>query len=343
MTRSLPIAIGVLFVLILVAFNTTYTVNFHELAILTRFGKPAGVDREAGLHLKLPFFIDQVTRLDTRMQMVESSLETVQLTDDQQVVIQAFVLWRVDTENDEGAMDFFTAFGSLDAANRALEQELPSAIQRMRTFKFGDLIGAQSKLSDAESIVLAELQGKKLPGVKPISVGINQVVLPPKAAFAVLGRMAEVQVTLAREQESRGTSEAKALESTASSEAETIKVFAEQWATEIRSRGDTEAARYYSKMNEYGDLAVFLKWIDTLKAGMTGATTIITDTNQAPMHLFDMASPTNANGIPQPKEGLIPNAPASTTKSSAEAAAPPTTEPVGSPTRQPPAQPKEGS
>ncbi|MBL9120529.1 MAG: hypothetical protein JNL80_11515 [Phycisphaerae bacterium] len=305
MTRSLPIAIGALFVLILVAFNTTYTVNFHELAILTRFGKPAGVDREAGLHLKLPFFIDQVTRLDTRMQMVESSLETVQLADDQQVVVQAFVLWRVDTANDDSAMNFFTAFGSLEAANKAIEQEFPSAVQRMRSFKFGDLIGAQSKLAEAEAIVLAELQGKKLPGLQPISVGINQVVLPPKAAFAVLGRMAEVQVTLAREQESRGTSEAKALESTASSEAQTIREFAEQWAAEIRARGDIEAARYYAKMNEYGDLAVFLKWIDTLKASMTGATTIITDTNEAPAHLFNLNAETNANGIPLPKDGLM--------------------------------------
>lgn len=306
MTRSLPIAIGALFVLILVAFNTTYTVNFHELAILTRFGKPAGVDRDAGLHLKLPFFIDQVTRLDTRMQMVESSLETVQLADDQQVVVQAFVLWRVETQNDQGPMDFFTAFGSLDSANRAIEQEFPSAIARMRSFRFGDLIGAQSKLPEAEALVLAELEGKKLPGVKPISVGINQVVLPPKAAFAVLGRMAEVQVTLAREQESKGTAEAKTLESAASSEAETIRTFATQWATEIRARGDTEAARYYAKMNEYGDLAVFLKWLDTLKASMTGATTLITDTTQAPAHLFDLNAKTNANGIPLPADGVVP-------------------------------------
>lgn len=322
MTRSLPIAIGALFFLILVAYNTTYTVNFHELAILTRFGNTAGVDREAGLHLKWPFFIDQVTRLDTRMQMVESPLQTVVLADDQQVVVQAFVLWKID-DSDAGAMGFFTHYGSLDAASRSIEQELPSAISRMRSYKFGDLIGAGSKLADAEAAVLEELKGKKLPGVKPISVGINQVVLPPKAAFAVLGRMAEVQVTLAREQESRGTSEAKAIESTASSEADIIRRFAEQWAAEIRSRGDSEAARYYKKMNEYGDLAVFLAWIDTLKAGMTGATTFIADTKSAPMHVLDLNSPTNANGIPMPAEGYLPTpTPSSTNPSDAPVTAP---------------------
>ncbi len=325
MTRSLPIAIGTLFFLILVAYNTTYTVNFHELAILTRFGNTAGVDREPGLHLKWPFFIDQVTRLDTRMQMVESPLTTVTLADDQQVVVQAFVLWKLD-DTDAGAMSFFTHYsGSADTANRSIEQELPSAITRMQSFKFGDLIGADSKLGDAEKAVLAELQGKNLPGIRPISVGINQVVLPPKAAFAVLGRMAEVQVTLAREQESRGTSEAKALESTASSEADIIRQFAEQWAAEIRARGDSEAARYYAKMNQYGDLAVFLAWIDTLKAGMTGATTIIADTKTAPNHLLDLDAPTNANGIPMPRDGYTPSQPIPTSAPSQAAPAQPTT------------------
>jgi membrane protease subunit HflC len=304
MTRSLPITIGAIFFLILVAYNTTYTVKFHELAILTRFGSAAGVDREPGLHLTWPFFIDQVTRIDTRMQMVESPNTTIMLADNQQVVIQAFVLWRVD-DGDEGAMAFFTRFSSLDAASRSIEQELPGAFSRIQSYRFGDLIGAGSKLAEAEASVLAELQGKNLPGVKLVSVGISQIGLPPKAAFAVLGRMAEVQVTLAREQESRGTSEAKSIESTAASEADIIRRFAEQWAAEIRARGDAEAARYYAKMNEYGDLAVFLAWLDTLKAGMTGAATIIADTKSAPMHLLNVDSPTNANGIPMPTEGFV--------------------------------------
>ena len=48
MTRIIPIVAGLAIVAVLVAFNTTYTVNFHELAIRTRFGKPAGVVDEPG-------------------------------------------------------------------------------------------------------------------------------------------------------------------------------------------------------------------------------------------------------------------------------------------------------
>ena len=66
MHRSIAIIIGILIVLILVGFNTTYSVNFHEVAIKTRFGKPVEVVREPGLHFKAPFFIDRITKLDTR-------------------------------------------------------------------------------------------------------------------------------------------------------------------------------------------------------------------------------------------------------------------------------------
>jgi membrane protease subunit HflC len=305
MTKTLPIAIGALLVLILVLFNTTYVVNYHELAVRTRFGTPAGVDDRPGLHWKLPFFIDQVTKLDTRLQMVESPLETVLLSDNQQVVVQAFVQWRIDP-SETGAMEFFRLHGSLEAGNRALEQELPSALARIRSFRFNDLIGAQSKLAQAEDAILEELKAKNLQGIVPVLVGINQIVLPPKTTVAVLGRMAETQKKLATQQESIGVSQSKAIESIARSEADTIRLFAEQWAAQIRARGDAEAARYYEQMKQYGDLAVFLSWLDTLRASLGGSTTFIADTSRAPFHALDLNAPRDENGIPKPTRSAIP-------------------------------------
>ncbi|MDZ4753370.1 MAG: SPFH domain-containing protein [Phycisphaerae bacterium] len=307
MTRTLPIAIGTLAVLILVLFNTTYTVKFYELAVVTRFGKPAHVNSDEGLHFKLPFFIDQVTKLDTRLQMVESPFETVLLTDDQQVVVQAFVMWKLDKAM---AKEFYVENLSLEQANRRIEQELPSAIARVRSFRFADLIGAESKLHLAEAAVLKELQDKlqtkKLSGIIPVSVGINQVVLPPKTIVAVLGRMAETQKTLSTAQEQIGVSQSTAIESKARTEADTIRTFASQWAAQIAARGDAEAARYFEQMKQYRDLAIYLSWLDTLKASLGGPTTFVADMYSAPMHLLDPNAPVDANGIPQPTRPAIP-------------------------------------
>ncbi len=302
MNRTIGIVVGSLIVLVLVLYNTTYTVNFHEIAVVTRFGKPAGVVREPGLHFKAPFFIDQVTRLDTRQQLIESPLETVQTRDGQQVLVQAFMTWRVDTDPD-AALRFYTSFASLEGAQKDLETQLQGALRNVAGFAFTDLVGQNNKLTEAESAILADLNRTRLAGTQPMTVGIQQVVLPPKTTVAVLKRMAAVQETLANLEAVKGTSAAEAIRSQAKSQADTIRAFADQWAARIEAKGNEEATRYYGEMKEEADLAIFLTWLDTLKASLSGNTTYIMDTTRAPFHLVDLDAPADAKGIPQPSRG----------------------------------------
>ena len=128
--RSSAIALGLAIAAVLVLYSTTYTVSFHEMAIRTRFGKPAGVEREPGLHFKWPFFVDSVTKIDRRKQFAESPLVQTLTRDGLQVVVQAYIFWQV-SEGDEGANAFFQSYGgSLENANEDLEQTLPAAALR---------------------------------------------------------------------------------------------------------------------------------------------------------------------------------------------------------------------
>ena len=299
MNRTIGIFVGALIVAVLVLYNTTYTVNFHEIAIVTRFGKPAGVVQEPGLHLKAPFFVDQVTRLDTRQQLVESPLETVLTRDGQQVLVQAYMTWRIDTDPD-AALRFFTSYASLDGAQPALETQLQGALRSIGGYRFADLVGQGSKLAEAEAAILEDLGRTRLAGTMPVSVGISQVVLPNKTSVAVLRRMAAVQETLANLEEAKGASAAEAIRSQAKSQADIIMNFADQWAARIEAKGNEEATRYYQEMKAESDLAIFLSWLDTLKASLAESTTYITDTTRAPFHLIDLDSPVDARGIPQP-------------------------------------------
>ena len=218
MIRKIPIIIASLIVLVLVLFNTTYTVNFHEIAVLTRFGKPAGVQRDPGLHLKAPLFIDQVSKLDARLQFIESPLETVLTKDGQQVLVQAYLLWRVE-ESGDAPLQFFISYGNLEAAGKELETQLQGAVRSVGGYNFSDLIGQGSKIAEAEAAILNDIRSTKLAGIDPVSVGISQIVLPPKTTVAVLRRMAAVQETLANLEEAKGNSEAEAIKSLAASSA----------------------------------------------------------------------------------------------------------------------------
>lgn len=302
MNRTIGIVVGALIVAVLVLYNTTYTVNFHEIAIVTRFGKPAGVVQEPGLHLKAPFFVDQVTRLDTRQQLVESPLETVLTRDGQQVLVQAYMTWRIDTDPD-AALRFFTSYASLDGAQPALETQLQGALRAIGGYRFADLVGQGSKLAEAEAAILEDLGRTRLAGTTPVSVGISQVVLPSKTSVAVLRRMAAVQETLANLEEAKGASAAEAIRSQAKSQADIIMNFADQWAARIEAKGNEEATRYYQEMKAESELAIFLAWLDTLKVSLAESTTYITDTTRAPFHLIDLDAPVDAKGIPQPGKG----------------------------------------
>jgi regulator of protease activity HflC (stomatin/prohibitin superfamily) len=299
MNRTIGIAVSALIVLVLVLYNTTYTVNFHEIAVVTRFGKPAGVVREAGLHFKAPFFIDQVTRLDTRQQLIESPLETVLTRDGQQVLVQAYMTWRIDTDPD-AALRFFTSYSSLEGASASLETQLQGALRSIGGYRFGDLVGQGGKIAEAEAAILEDLRSTRLAGTMPVGVGISQVVLPNKTTTAVLRRMSAVQETLANLEEAKGASAAEAIRSQAKSQADIIMNFADQWAARIEAKGNEEATRYYQEMRSESELAIFLAWLDTLKASLSENTTFVTDTTRAPFHLVDLDAPVDAKGIPQP-------------------------------------------
>ncbi|MCH2143582.1 MAG: hypothetical protein MK082_00385 [Phycisphaerales bacterium] len=308
MNKSLAIFIGLLIVLILVGFNTTYSVNFHEVAIKTRFGKPVEVVRKPGLHFKAPFFIDQITKLDTRKQLIDSPLETVLTKDGQQVLVKAFMLWQIDDVTSSDAaespvLEFFNSYESIDRASSDLEQQLQGALRLMGGVSFSELIGKDSNIKDVEDSILSDLRSTVKNGIEPVTVGISRIVLPESTSVSVLRRMASVQSSLAQAERVRGSSEAENLESQARTQADTIRNFASQWAARIESEGNEQADRFYQEMQKEAQLAILLAWRDTLRASLTGNTTFVTDTTRAPFHMLDLDAPTNEDGMPMPVAG----------------------------------------
>tara|TARA_B100000900_G_scaffold366810_1_gene342904 strand:- start:67 stop:999 length:933 start_codon:yes stop_codon:yes gene_type:complete len=302
MNRTITATVAGTIVLVLILFNTTFTVNFHELAVSTRLGREAGIVRDPGLHFKLPFFIDTVAKLDTRSQLVRSPLVTVQTADDQQVLVQAYMLWKIGDE-DEQAQAFYNSYGSLAGVRGELETLLQGSMTQVGGYRFDELIGAKSMLPEAEASILADVKDNATAGVVPLSVGISRIVFPPKTTVAVMRRMSAVQETLANLEQARGQSEANTIKQQATAQAQIIRDFAEQWAASIEAQGNEEATRYYEQMRDHADLAIFLSWLETLRAGLRGSTTFVTDMTKAPFHLIDLDAPLDDAGIPRPAAG----------------------------------------
>ncbi|MFK7961391.1 MAG: SPFH domain-containing protein [Phycisphaerales bacterium] len=303
MNRPIAIGVGILLFAAFLLFSSTYTVKYNEVALKATFGELTddSVVREPGLHFRLPVFIDRVTKLDTRLQVIESPLEEVITADGQQIVARGFLFWRVDTEN-QGPMDFFDAYESVEGARASLAPQFRTALTSgLGGFAFGDLLGEGSDLEAAEERVRAALESQvQANGVQPVMVGISQLMLPARTARVVVDRMKTQRETLADVENRAGQAAASSVVAKANTDADKINSFAQRRASEIEAEATAYAESLITDMAEDQELAIFLAWLETLEASLSQRTTLILPTQgQAPWHLM------NAPGS-QARESIIP-------------------------------------
>lgn len=315
------IILALVFLVVLLAFTTTFTVRFTERAVLTTFGRAGdgAVKVEPGLYFKAPYPVQSVTKYETQARVLTIKLETQQTADNRQITLEGFCIWRVDDP-----LKFFQRFsnaGSLAqdhyaAAEGVLRSNLRAAQGLVSGYRMGELFTVQvggSKLPELEGRILdrftksADQSGLSLAdyGIRAERVGISRVVLPAAVTSAVFDAMKQVRLSLAQETQSRGEAQATAIRSRAEADAKRIRAFAERRALEIRSEGDRESARFLAEMNQAPDLAVFLTQVEFLKTFEPKALTLVFPSSMPGFNLF---SPSALEGL-QP--GKLPGSPAS--------------------------------
>lgn len=128
--RRFWLVIGVI-VLALWGQSALYTVDQAEFGYVTRFGDPTATHdgaTDAGLHVKLPWPVDSVQRVDRRLQVFDLpptetlTRDPLGRTVDKTIAVDAFVCWRVP---DAAAADrFIRTVGTPEQARRLLTPRL---------------------------------------------------------------------------------------------------------------------------------------------------------------------------------------------------------------------------
>lgn len=313
MNKYFATIIGIVILAALVAFSTSYSVPFHEVAIVSTFGKSEGagsVVAEPGPKMKWPAPIQTVRTLDTRYQLVETRLDTVPTSDGLQVIVKAFLLWKVD-EAGEGPLAFAKAYPGIEAADRNLELWLRNNTRAVLSqYRFNELIGTGSRLAQAESEILTRLKSStddsqrtlKSLGIDPHVVGLAQVVLPAQTTENVIRRMEQERKILADMQRQEGEAEYDRILADAAEKASKIRAFSDRLAEEIKAEGEKAAAIAIAELNADPEFAKLLVWLDALeKTAAQNSTFFIPAANLAPFHLITGGN--LASGVPQPLNG----------------------------------------
>ena len=93
MKKTTPIIIG-LAILAVVGFQSIFTVDETEVAIVTTFGEFKASFTDPGLKTKVPF-IDSVTKFDKRLQRVDVPPETILTEDKKRIRVDAYARYKI--------------------------------------------------------------------------------------------------------------------------------------------------------------------------------------------------------------------------------------------------------
>jgi membrane protease subunit HflC len=314
MRTFISIAAGI--VLLVIARQSVFTVDRTEYAYLTQFGRPVAtydgaLADDAGLHLKLPWPVQSVIRLDHRLQhfdLLGAELLTQDPhgnTIDKTLTIDAYVCWRVADK--DGVDQFIRAVGTPEQAQILLRQqvsgELGAAVARM---ELDDLISTQPGRVDKNRTLLRDrlLDGKGFRGEPTLAgpglrkraldeygieiqdIRVRRINHPPAVSDAIFARIRSERGKKVADYESMGKKEAEDIRTEA--ERKSREMVAEARAEEARIKGqaDADADRIRNEaFQKDPEFYAFLKKLEEYQRILGDRSVLLLSTHRA---LFDM-------------------------------------------------------
>jgi membrane protease subunit HflC len=251
-------------VVLLWARTTFYAVDFAEFAYVTRFGEPVATldgETDAGLHVKLPWPIDAVQRIDRRLQAfdlpaVESlTRDPTAKTVDKTLAVDAFVTWRIP---DAAAADkFVRAVGTPEQAKRILAPRVNARLATViSTMPLDELLSVADEPTIAargeklSRLLLGEGTGENLRervradyGMEIVDLRLRRFSYPEAVRASIAERIRSERARKVADYESEGRRRAADIASAAEKEARTIEAEARAKKQLIEGQADVEADR----------------------------------------------------------------------------------------------------
>lgn len=294
--NPLTIAIGVLLILIVGLLLFVFQVRQSEVVVVTTFGKPTRDVTSPGPHLRLPWPIENVHRFDQRVQNFEDKFTEGLTQDSFNLLASVYVGWKI---TDPKA--FFPKFAGtsepIAEAERRLDAMLSNAkagiISKHPLSDFLSPGGEGNKFVEIEKEILDLIQGQVQAnnyGLKIEFLGLKKLGLPENVTQSVFERMQAERKVLADRLQSEGEAEAAKIKSEAERTAAEKLYAAEGQATEIRGKGEAEAAKSLSVFQQNPELANFIFRLNALEVSLKDRSTLIFDQNTPPFDLFRGAS-----------------------------------------------------
>lgn len=241
MSRKLLFRVVAVVVAVWLAGSTLFTVAETEVGLLTRLGRPLPDLAGPGLHVKLPWPIDAVLRIDKRLLVLDAQPLEMLTLDKRNLILETFVMWRIGDP-----LRFVETLGTRFEAEARLFDlvyaELGAAIGQVPIDALINLDPGELRTPEIEARITDTIASQAASnfGLEVVAVGIDRLMLPGQNRAAVVERMKAERGTIATSLRAEG--ERQALEIEAEAEETRRRVLAEAEAEARRILGSADAA-----------------------------------------------------------------------------------------------------
>jgi len=290
-SRKLALRFGVAALLVMLAVLTAslLEVRAGSATVITRFDDPVRVLLTPGLAWRIPAPFESPVDVDLRIRSTSSGLQDVGTRDGLRVLMQAWVIWKVKSDNDDVLRFIRAVQNQPDEAARQIRTFIGSALETTASnYALSDIVnvdGKKVKIAELEEQLQSQLKNQLLNsyGIEVIQTGIERLTLPAVTLNATVDRMRAERETIAAERTAEGKRLAAEIHSKADRDARILEADASVKAAAITADAQRDAAGIYGKAwHSDPQLYDLLRSLDTLSSIVNSSTRLVLRTDAAP-------------------------------------------------------------
>ena len=248
-SRRFTLYIAILIGFVIVLANTLFVVDQREQAIVVRLGEPVRVvnappgQTGAGLNVKTPF-LENVIKFDRRNLALEADQEEVLTSDQQRLVVDAFLRYRISDP-----LQYYRTLRDERTAQDRLERLVNSSLRQvLGTASATDVISGRRAVLMQQSKVDVERRAKASRlGIEVIDVRIKRADLPANNQASVYRRMQTQRQQIAAQTRAQGEQQKREIIASADKEVAITLATAQQEGETTRGEGDALRTRIFAQ------------------------------------------------------------------------------------------------
>lgn len=250
-------------VVLVILANALYIVRLDQQAILVQFGRQvavvnAGDQKQAGLHVKIPF-LQNVVIYDKKNLGFDLPEEEIVAGDQQRLIVDAIARWRI-----KDPLQFYRAANTQANGEDQLRQRMRSALRGVLGKVPTPAIVSGQRAQLMQEIRTSLQTTMSSFGVEIIDVRIRRADLPPANSERVFERMKSELQQKAAQYRAEGEELYLSIVGDADRQAVVLKAEATQKAQQLRGEGDALRNQIYA--DAYGKDAEFFTFYRSLQA-----------------------------------------------------------------------------